>query len=269
MVDLVLTGPYKGISAYGCFAISIDIPNTAAGSSSSGDAGGSIQWEWDCYDPKYAAQVDQPPVSHTICTPDNCDKVAEVIYAVMSNALEATVRVKFRFKDWQIAAGIGGEITALIDGFEDKYRSILFRCVKGTGQCFSPTDDDNSWFLLELARNVVAVPCGRVLHIEVNLQIETDDGKEVEVKAPLCFDNGICSSKSKTDDGNEVQVEVTWYPEQITSKEADSITGSWDCGWQPEEQITSKEEADEMSTLAEQSGPSEVKEDYLIACANH
>jgi hypothetical protein len=249
MVDLVLTGPCAGISGYGCFAIKIDIPDAAP-----------IKWEWDCYDQKYADQVDGPPRTHTICNPanDDCREVAEVTYAVMSNAREATVQVvKFRLKDGQIAAGIGGEISALIDGFEDKYRSVLFRCAKGTRRYFSSTDDDNSWFLLELARNVVAVPCGRVLHIEVNLQIETDGGKEVEVKAPLCFDNGICSSKSKTDDGNEVQVEVTWYPSEASDRD-----------WLPEE-TTSKEEDDEISTLTEQSGPSEVKEDYLIACANH
>jgi len=60
---------------------------------------------------------------------------------------------------------------------------------------------------------VVAVPCGRVLHIVVHLQIQTDDGKEVKVNVPLSFDNGICSTK--TDDGNEVEVEVevTWHPE--------------------------------------------------------
>ena len=64
---------------------------------------------------------------------------------------------------------------------------------------------------------MVAVPCCRVLHIDVNLQIKTDDGMGIELKALLSFDNnGIRSSK--TDDGNEVQVEVTWYPEQITSK---------------------------------------------------
>jgi len=96
----------------------------------------------------------------------------------------------------------------------------------------------------------------------VNLQIKTDNGMGIELKAILSFDNnGIRSSK--TDDGNEVQVEVTWYPEQITSEEADFISGPWDWDWLPE-QITSKE-ADEISTLTEQSGPSEVKEDYLIA----
>ncbi|XP_066336712.1 uncharacterized protein [Miscanthus floridulus] len=230
MVELVLTGPYKGISAYGCFAIKINIP-LATASGSSGDASGLIQWEWDCYDPKYAAQVDQLPVSHTICAPDMRPEVAEVTYVVMSDALEATVQVRLRLKAGHNNAGIGGEITARIDGFEDKYRSVLFRCAKGTRQCFSPTDDD-SWFLLELARNVVAVPCGRALQIEVNLQIETGDGKKVELNnVPLRFASGI--SSSKTDDGNEVEVEVevTWYPEIarpishppeqiITSKEA-------------------------------------------------
>jgi hypothetical protein len=98
-VDLVLTGPYKGISAYGCFAISIDIPTPAAGSS-----GDPIQWEWDCYDPKYATQVDKPPVSHTI------GDVAEVTYAGMSNAWEATVQqVRLRLKDGHRHGGISGE----------------------------------------------------------------------------------------------------------------------------------------------------------------
>jgi hypothetical protein len=47
----------------------------------------------------------------------------------------------------------------------------------------------------------------------VDLQIVTEDGKEVEVKVPLSYENGICYSKSITDDGKEVEVEVTWYPE--------------------------------------------------------
>jgi len=240
-VDLVLTGPDIGISAYGCFAIKIEIPEAAP-----------IKWEWDCYSPKYAAQVDKSYVTEHI------DDVAKVTYAVMSNALEATVQVKLRLNGGHRLTGVSGEITAFIDGFEAS--SVLFKHAQGTGQCLSPTDDD-SWFLLQLARNVVAVPCGRLLHIEVDLQIVTEDGKEVEVKVPLSFDNGICLSKSKTDDGNEVQVEVTWYPE------ADLISGPWDWDWLPE-QITSKE-GDEISTLSVQSSLSEVKEDYLIACANH
>ena len=224
MVELVLTGPYKGISAYGCFAIKINIPPATA-SSSSGDAGGLIQWEWDCYDPKYAAQVDQLPVSHTICAPDMRPEVAEVTYVVMSDALEATVQVRLRLKDGHNTAGIGGEITARIDGFEDKYRSVLFRCAKGTRQCFSPTDDD-SWFLLELARNVVAVPCGSALQIEVNLQIETGDGKKVELNnVPLCFANGI--SSSKTDDGGKHYIEDIFLSSLILLTNTNNLVVYW------------------------------------------
>lgn len=200
MDELVLTGPYTGISAYGFFAIEIDIPS---------DAGGPIKWKWDCEDSESAVQVDAP-AEKTIFTRDG-HKLAKITYAVMSNAREATVQVKLRLRDGYSPGGsVSGEITALIDGF--KYRSVLFRHAEGTSRCFSPSDD-NSWLLLELSRNVVSVPCGKVLHIEVDLQIETDDGRKVEAKVPLSFDNGICSSK--TDDGKEVEVEVTWYPEVI------------------------------------------------------
>lgn len=196
-MDLVLTGPDIGISAYGRFVIKIETPALAA----------PIRWEWDCYSPEYAAQVDKSHVTQHI------DDVAKVTYAVMSNAREAAVQVKLRLNGAHSRSSVSGEITAsFIDGFEAG--SVLFKHAQGLGQCLSCTNDadGDSWFLL-LARNVVAVPCGRVLHIEVDLQVVTEDGKEVQVKASLSFDNGTCSSKSKTDDGKEVQVEVSWYPE--------------------------------------------------------
>jgi len=177
MVDLVLTGPYTGISAYGSFAIKIDIPDTPP-----------IKWQWDGYDLEYAAQVDELPVTQKI------HNVAEVTYAVMSNALEATMQVMLRLKDQHSPSGVHGEITALIDGFE--VSSILFKCTEGTGQCFSPdtASDSDSWFLLQLARNVVAVPCAKVLHINVKLEIKTSNNQEVKyLKADLKFANGIPS----------------------------------------------------------------------------
>ena len=62
MVDLVLTGPCTSISAYGCFAIKIDIPGPYT---STGDGGsGSIKWEWDCYDPEYAKEIERTQDSH-------------------------------------------------------------------------------------------------------------------------------------------------------------------------------------------------------------
>ena len=210
MVELVLTGPYTGILAYGCFAIEIDIPQAASSSSGNKHNSTKWEWEWDCDDPKHAAQVDiMQPAHGIISTPDG-RKVAKVTYTVMSDALEATVQIRLGLKDGYSPGGISGEVTARIDGFENKHKSVLFRRAKGKGQRFSTTND-KSWLLLELARNVVAVPRGRVLHIVVNLKIEADDGKKVEVNVPLRFENGICSSK--TDNGKEVQVEVTWYPE--------------------------------------------------------
>jgi len=164
MVELVLTGPYTGISAYGCFAIEIDIPQAA--SSSSGDKHNSTkwEWEWDCDDPKHAAQVDiMQPAHGIISTPDG-RKVAKVTYTVMSDALEATVQIRLGLKDGYSPGGISGEVTARIDGFKNDHKSVLFRRANGKGQRFSTTND-NSWLLLELARNVVAVPRGRVLHI--------------------------------------------------------------------------------------------------------
>ena len=213
MVELVLTGPYTGISAYGCFAIEIDIPQAASSSSGNKHNSTKWEWEWDCDDPKHAAQVDiMQPAYGIISTPDGRE-VAKVTYTVMSDALEATVQIRLGLKDGYSPGGISGEVTARIDGFETKHKSVLFRRAKGKGQRFSSisTTNDNSWLLLELARNVVAVPRGRVLHIVVNLKIKADDGKKVEVNVPLRFENGICSSK--TDNVKEVQVEVTWYPE--------------------------------------------------------
>jgi hypothetical protein len=114
MVDLVLTGPYTGFSAYGCFAIKIDIPAEAAGSSK-GDAGGPIKWEWDCYGNTWE-EVDMGPRTRTIIS-SGPGRNVEVTYAVMSDAQEATVQVKLRLKDGNSPCSVHGHITARIDDF--------------------------------------------------------------------------------------------------------------------------------------------------------
>ena len=211
MVDLVLTGHLGGVRV---FRHQNRHPKDNIYSQRHRRASPS-KWEWDCDDPKHAAQVDiMQPAHGIISTPDG-RKVAKVTYTVMSDALEATVQIRLGLKDGYSPGGISGEVTARIDGFKNKHKSVLFRRAKGKGQRFSTTND-KSWLLLELARNVVAVPRGRVLHIVVHLKIAADDGKKVELNnVPLRFANGI--SSSKTDDGNEVEVEVevevTWYPE--------------------------------------------------------
>ncbi|RLM70054.1 hypothetical protein C2845_PM17G02470 [Panicum miliaceum] len=194
MMDLVLSGPYTGISAYGCFAIKIEIPSVTS----------PIEWEWNCYDPKYAAQVDKPPVRrHPI------GNVAEVTYAVMSNAREAAMQVMLRLKDGHHPSGVGGKITALINGFE--VPSVLFDSTEATGKCICLLYHRR----LVLARNVVAVPCGEVLHIEVDLNVQTSNNQEPKrLKANLDFhDKGIRTQPYTNDDGDEGKVEITWYPE--------------------------------------------------------
>jgi metal-sulfur cluster biosynthetic enzyme len=219
MVDLVLTGPTTSISAYGCFAIKIDIPAGTAAGSSKGDAGGSIKWEWDCYDPKYAEEVDKPPVTRTISSLGPGRNV-EVTYAVMSNALEATVQVKMRTKDGNSPCSVHGLITARVGNFEDQI--ILFKRTQGTAHYFSPTHSNVLQVprSLKLARNVVAVPCGQMLHIEMHLNIETCKNQGVSnntrFDGTLSFINGIWSERRKVDDVDEVEVNVTWYPDSFS-----------------------------------------------------
>jgi hypothetical protein len=208
MVDLVLTGPNTpSISAYGCFAIRIDIPPAAAGSSSS-DAGGSIEWEWDRYDPKYVEEVDKEPLTRKISSGPG--RNIEVTYAVMSDASEATVQVKMLHKDGNRPGSVHGNIIARTSDFKEGI--VLFRREPGMGQRFSPTDS----LMLKLSRCVVAVPCDKVLHIEVDLQIETSDNQGVKLRhfnTTVDFENESRSQHHPKVDDNEVEVQVTWYPD--------------------------------------------------------
>lgn len=225
LTELVLTGPYRGISGYGCFAIKIDTPAAATGSSSD-----TLIWEWDCYAPDYAAQVDEPEPARHFITDNNDRKVAKVTYAVMSDALDATVQVKLRLKHGHVPSGACGKIGARIDGFQ--VGSVLFDCENWSGDdSFSPAHNEYSrLFLLHLARDVVAVPCGKVLHIEMDLHIRTsndsrpeDKGQRHHCKVDLPFNNAFSSQQLQRhplDGGgeeDEVQVSIIWSPEVYIS----------------------------------------------------
>jgi len=207
MVDLVLTGPNIGFSALGCFAIKVDIPGTATAGSSRGDAGGPIEWEWDCYDP---AEVGDKPktVTRTISS-SGPGRNVEVTYAVMPDALEARVQVKLRLKDGH-SHNVHGNIKArpYISGYE-AWSVVLFRRTEGMGQRFSPTDSR----FLQLARSVVGVPRGRELHIEVDLWIETSNIRRCKrLKVDFYFKADQILRRSRVD-GDEIEVNVTWYPD--------------------------------------------------------
>lgn len=220
-VDLVLTGPYTGISAFGCFAIKVDIPDTTAGSSSSsGSTGRPIEWEWDCYDRHYAAEVDKPPGEWRNISSGGPGQNVKVSYAVMSNALEATVQVKLRLKDVHSPPiGVYGNITALIHGFQ--VGSLLFRSTEEeAGKSLSP--GDGLWFVLQLARNVVAVPCGKSLHIKMDLHVKTSNSEDIKhFDATLHFKNGI-PSECHEFRGDQIRVDITWYPESEVNGEQES-----------------------------------------------
>ncbi|TVU12796.1 hypothetical protein EJB05_46456 [Eragrostis curvula] len=204
MIDLELTGPYTGISAWGPFAIKIDIPAAAP-----------ITWEWDCYDQERINEVDEPPRTQKIG-----NGIAEVTYAVMSDALEATVQIKVKLtglpKDGHNQISFHGEVTALIDSFNGS-KSFLFKRTQEAPLRLT-LGDDKSWFLFPLPRNVIAVPCGNFLHIEVNLQIVEIPNKQF--KANLTFGNGI---QSQVNNDKDVEVNIAWYPEETSEDIGEQI----------------------------------------------
>lgn len=138
----------------------------------------------------------------------------------------ATVLVNLRLLEerWPHSASVCGKIAALV---RDKHRdsayfrvgSMLFTRSEGMALCSNPMP-------LEVARSVVAVPSGWVLHIEVDLYItpsnSNTDMKHLDV-ITLNFDNDNESeTKSETYEGVQVEVEVIWndkqpdYPLQLT-----------------------------------------------------
>uniref|UniRef100_A0A0E0MCT9 rRNA N-glycosidase n=1 Tax=Oryza punctata TaxID=4537 RepID=A0A0E0MCT9_ORYPU len=105
--NLVLTGPYRAISADGSFLIEVDTNNedvhpekkrkTNESEVSSGDVDGTLFW--DCYDDNNDTKYDKI-LTGTISTGLG---PLRVTYAVLTNAVEATVQVKLL-----ILAGDGG-----------------------------------------------------------------------------------------------------------------------------------------------------------------
>uniref|UniRef100_J3MWB5 rRNA N-glycosidase n=1 Tax=Oryza brachyantha TaxID=4533 RepID=J3MWB5_ORYBR len=151
--NMMLTGPYRSISADGCFAIQVDV----AGS-------GVFFWEWDGYDKTYASQVNSAiPSYHTIDI--GLGRAIHVAYAVMSNAVETDVQVEL-----PLAGGtlVSGHVTARIEGF-GTMGSVLFSAT--TAVPISTVDST-----VPLARSVVALQYGKRLYIQVKLRADTNEG---------------------------------------------------------------------------------------------
>lgn len=151
---LLLTGPYRAISAYGSFTIEVDITGA-------GDVG---ELDWDCYDQE---KVYDRQVTETITTSSSGRKV-HVTYAVLSDAVDAELEVHLRLPG-ATAAAVYGRIATRSKAFHDEDRacSVLFDSeVKGV-----PLVADSHGVItrLPLARSVVAMPLGSPLLITATL----------------------------------------------------------------------------------------------------
>jgi len=245
MKDLVLTGPYRGISAYGNFAIQVVMPAATGGEvepSTSGGAGDPITWEWDCYNPEYADEVDAPePVTRTISLDDSGRKI-DVTYLVMSDAVEAKVEVKLRLEDnLKIANYLPNEDYG--KGFaaieEDRGRNytahgiitVRISCFKQHPIVLFKSEDpipfDFKSLILPLARSVVQVPYGKRLRLHVDMFdlhiTERSSNRDVRKPNGLSFGFGHFSPTPKvSNNDSEVEVNVTWpaLPKKTIEMEA-------------------------------------------------
>jgi len=245
MKDLVLTGPYRGISAYGNFAIQVVMPAATGGEvepSTSGGAGDPITWEWDCYNPEYADEVDAPePVTRTISLDDSGRKI-DVTYLVMSDAVEAKVEVKLRLEDnLKIANYLPNEDYG--NGFaaieEDRGRNytahgiitVRISCFKQHPIVLFKSEDpipfDFKSLILPLARSVVQVPYGKRLRLHVDMFdlhiTERSSNRDVRKPNGLSFGFGHFSPTPKvSNNDSEVEVNVTWpaLPKKTIEMEA-------------------------------------------------
>ncbi|XP_066341340.1 60 kDa jasmonate-induced protein-like [Miscanthus floridulus] len=169
--DLLLTGPYRAISASGC--VSIAAVNTVAAEAdddSSGDDGTPLLWDY--YDDANA--VYDKPLTGTIHTARG--RPLEVTYAVLSDAVQATVQVYMSSLLAQDGVAttadilVHGRIVARSRAFDDDVDTDMdARCV-----LFSRDSDDKvaatpDNYQVPLVRSILAVPLGSPLLIEATL----------------------------------------------------------------------------------------------------
>ncbi|XP_066339242.1 60 kDa jasmonate-induced protein-like [Miscanthus floridulus] len=165
---LLLTGPYRAISAYGSFTIEVDIRGAEmAAQQDQGADGGELNW--DCYD---TDKVYDRPVTETITT-SRSGRMVKVTYAVLSDAVDAELKVHLRLPG-ATAEGRGavvyGRIATRSKAFhdEDLAWSVLFDSEEVEGVSLV-ADGPGSIARLPLARSVVAMPLGSPLVIMATL----------------------------------------------------------------------------------------------------
>ena len=212
--NLVLTGPSVATSAYGPVGFDFQLHDGNHGESSlqADDSGGNDQ------DDSNTGRVFCDTVSGEFSTYDRVitETVAtgygpaDVVYAVLSNAVQGRVAVKLTALpagggdgDGAAATGVHGRVIA---------RSKLLDA--GCVLFYSERVPVQPGELVPLARQALAVPLHKPLTIELNLR--GDSGEEI-VKGAVQFDPAITGEHVERvvgTSGAEIEVTVSWsnYP---------------------------------------------------------
>ncbi|CAL4893281.1 unnamed protein product [Urochloa decumbens] len=201
--EVVLTGPYRAISALGgnCTVQVFDIDSSEEGALSAAgesiNAGGMLQLQ--CWDDDSAVHV--TPLTRDISTAHG---PVTVTYAVLSNAVEATIQVKLRLAN--AGTHVYGKVTVssklkALDGVA----SVLFS--RDSDHTVAVSTDDAT---VPLARHVLAAQLGWPLVVEATFHT----AEENVVRGKFEFDPELSGEHVKlASDEQEhgtVEVKVTW-----------------------------------------------------------
>lgn len=233
----LLTGPYRAISADQSFVIQVDgIPGTDSPGSSSKVNGELL---WDCY----AEDVEYDRVLTTdVLSTDTGGQLARVTYAVLSDAVEATVEVNLLLPG---IIHLYGEITAdcpPIESFLNSSDVVLFSRARDEQEELVPSSDDSSMVPLELARSVIAVPVrspNSRLRIFVQLHARTpNSGSDVPLEGNICFDFDKHTGEIRVESYGDIFVPVGTDPTGGSSASRGSPGDAASAGQQGTEQTS-------------------------------
>uniref|UniRef100_J3MWB4 DUF6598 domain-containing protein n=1 Tax=Oryza brachyantha TaxID=4533 RepID=J3MWB4_ORYBR len=186
--NLVLTGPYRAISADGSFAVEIETSPTDI-----------KYWEWDCSDDE---------IVYDELYTENLGPV-DITYVVLSEALEATVEVKLP----ETVSTNGGESSPpRIFGYIAAQTKVFDRASVLFSRAADRAVPIPSDLRVPLARSVVAVPSWSKLQIDVGLYLLTQNAT-TKFEHTVKLDCTNHSQRIQTNNGDVLQVNVSWYPQ--------------------------------------------------------
>lgn len=204
---LVLTGPYRGISAEGSFLIEVDGKDTA---DSYSQLGGEIFW--DCYEED---DVYDKVLIKTMNNIRTNKFFATVHYAAFSDAIEATVEVKLNLhRRDSIITHVYGKITAHFPALGDDDASFMLLFNRPADEKVKVVPSAGQEVHL-LSRSVLAVPWIQTsltgLLIHVNLTAFLNDGADNKVsrKKEFFFDRYTGEIRPPFDYTEQIQVKIT------------------------------------------------------------